>query len=194
MAQRNKAQSIVDVIDKLENDLNGGGMTVGDLVDEFGSRSFGPIITLLGLACLTPLGAIPGVPAIIGACLILICGQIIIGNSRLWLPQNLRSQDLDKDEICKAINKGRPIVRRVDRVIKVRWEHLFTPVSKRLAAGLCILLAIALVPLELIPFAVSLPALALTFLGLSFTNHDGFLLVAGVVTALTSAIAFMTLL
>jgi len=187
MANSNAARSIVDILDALASDVSEGGMTLADLLNEFGSRSFGPLIALLGLLCLSPLGAIPGLPAVIGITLVLVCAQIVFGRSHIWLPRQLRERSFDQKDVCSAIDKTRPIVKRADRLIKTRWEQLFTPASKRAAAGLCILLAIALIPLELVPYAVALPALALTLIGLSFINHDGFLLVAGLIVTVLSA-------
>ena len=45
---------------------DGDELRVEDLLEAYGTRSFGPLIAILGLIALSPIGAVPGIPALLG--------------------------------------------------------------------------------------------------------------------------------
>ncbi|MBR9790503.1 MAG: exopolysaccharide biosynthesis protein [Gammaproteobacteria bacterium] len=64
-----------DLLDKTT-----GEVSVGDVVNKFESRGFGPFLLLPALIALLPTGAIPGVPSICGVTLCIICLQMAFGD------------------------------------------------------------------------------------------------------------------
>ena len=69
-----------NVLERAINEVEGDKVTFGDILDLFGSRSFGPIIVLLGmLVTVPPIGAVPGLPMIVGVIIILFTVQIVFG-------------------------------------------------------------------------------------------------------------------
>lgn len=63
---------------------------------------------------------------------------------------------------------------------------LATPQVYKLAAGLCILLAVVVPALEIIPFGAAIPMFAIAGFGLGMTLKDGLLMLLGFVfSALT---------
>ena len=78
-----------DLLDKTT-----GEVSVGDVVNKFESRGFGPLLLLPALIALLPTGAIPGVPSICGVTLCIICLQIAFGDEHPWLPAVLKNRSL----------------------------------------------------------------------------------------------------
>lgn len=87
---KNKVSDIMDdLLDKTT-----GKASVGDVVNKFESRGFGPLLLLPALIALLPTGAIPGVPSICGVTLSIICLQIAFGDEHPWLPAVLKNRSL----------------------------------------------------------------------------------------------------
>ena len=78
-----------DLLDKTT-----GKASVGDVVNKFESRGFGPLLLLPALIALLPTGAIPGVPSICGVTLCIICLQMAFGDEHPWLPAVLKNRSL----------------------------------------------------------------------------------------------------
>jgi hypothetical protein len=163
-------------------------VSIQDVLHAFAGRGFGPILVLIGLIVVTPLGAIPTVPTIMAVLLFLIAIQRLIGRRRPWIPRQLRERSVDQHRLIRALDKAQPWARRVDYVIKPRLTFLFGPVIDYVLAAIGVLLALLMPPLEFIPFAGAIPGLATLMLGLALTAHDGLLaLFAVVLTTATLA-------
>src|SRR3569832_764957 len=63
-----------------------GRVSVADLMGMLGERSFGPLLLVPSLIAVAPVGAIPGLPAITSAVIVLIAGQILLGHAHFWIP------------------------------------------------------------------------------------------------------------
>ena len=108
----------------LETAIEEGGegtISVGDLLNMFGHRSFGPIITLLGLlVVLPPLGGIPGLPAVIGVIILLFSIQILFGADHIWMPSFVEKRSIETSKLKEAEDKVKPWLERIDRMITER--------------------------------------------------------------------------
>ena len=54
------------LLDEAIDAADGDELRVEDLLEAYGTRSFGPLIAILGLIALSPIGAVPGIPALLG--------------------------------------------------------------------------------------------------------------------------------
>lgn len=163
-----------NVIERTINDIDGDKITLGDVLDLFGDRSFGPVIAFLGLlVVLPPLGAIPVLPAIIGLLIVMFCVQIIFGASHIWVPGFIEKRSIPKDKLIAADNRAHPWLRRIDRLISERLEFLTGRISVVIAAIVVSLLALLMIPLEVVPFAVAAPGIAIVLFGIAFVARDG---------------------
>ncbi len=193
MTEQQTSHALTDIIDQLE-ERSTDTLSIDDTLSAFGTRLFGPFITAVGLICISPVGALPGLPAILAIAIILLSGQILLGRSHLWLPGAIRDRRVKGKHAREALRKMRKVARPIDRVITPRFEFLFNSMSKRVVAAICILLALSMIPMEVVPYAVLVPATALCFFGLALINHDGLLLIAGGVATLGGAVAFWLIL
>ena len=161
-------------------------MTIGSVVDALGSRSYGPFLVAPALLVLTPIGAIPAVPSILAAIIILFAVQIAIGRDHLWLPGFVKKAGASSDRVETSVEKLRPIAKRLDRWFHGRLEWLTRGPAMRIAAAGCIALALTVPPLELLPFASAAPMAAIAAFGLAITIKDGALMIAAVVLMLAA--------
>ncbi|MEZ6022336.1 MAG: exopolysaccharide biosynthesis protein [Hyphomonadaceae bacterium] len=71
-----------DVISTAIENADGDKVTVGELLDLYQHRSFGPIFTVLGLlTIIPPLSGIPGLPSVAALIIILFSVQMLLGMS-----------------------------------------------------------------------------------------------------------------
>jgi hypothetical protein len=152
---------------------NGDQVSLGEIREAIGGRSFGPLLTVAGLLALTPVGVIPGAPTALAVMVALIAGQLLIGVKAFWLPKALLRLSVKAERLDKAVEAARKPARVVDRILKPRLAWLTGPIGSRLVATVCILVAAAIPPLEFVPFAVFAPAAAITAFGLGLLARDG---------------------
>ena len=96
---------------RLAEAAEGERVSLGDMVDAFDARAYGPLIVLFAAPNVLPV-ALPGISAVLGAPLILLTAQLMIGLRRPWLPGFLRRRSLARIELRVA---GRRIVPRLHR-------------------------------------------------------------------------------
>ncbi len=177
-----------DTLDTAIEGGNGDDISIADALDIFGTRSFGPILILLGLiAVLPPMGAVPGVPAAVGAIVILFSFQIMIGRDHIWLPTILSKRSISRASLKKARKKTAPWLRWADGLVAERLTWAVDGPAT-VAAGIVVtLLSLAMIPLEIVPFAVAVPGSAIALVGLALTARDGIVMLTAMALSILSA-------
>lgn len=167
---------------------DGESVSLGDVLESYSDRTFGAIFTILGLLVVVPpIGGIPGLPAIVGAVLLLFSIQKLFGRSHVWLPGFINSISMSKSKLHSAEEKAGPVLSRIDALITDRLTWAVSGPARYGAAILVSLLALALIPLELVPFAVALPGLAITFVGVALLSRDGALMLIAYAISIIAA-------
>lgn len=161
-------------------------LSMRQVVESVGSRSFGPMLLIMGITLFSPLSGIPGMAVFAGLFVMLIAVQMLVGRKNFWLPAFILDRSVPQDKLVKAINWVKPTARRIDRLIKPRLNFMLHPSSTYLIAGLCVTVAAALPFLELVPFSSSIVGLALAILGLALVAHDGLLVLIAVAFIITA--------
>src|SRR5690606_24790035 len=119
-------------------------------------------------------------PSLIGIMVMIVSAQVALGRRQVWLPQRLARATLRGDRVQKALGFGRPAARVVDKVVRRRLAFATEGVGLRLAALACLLTAITMPPLEVLPFAATGAGAVIAAFGLAITVHDGVLMLAAV--------------
>jgi hypothetical protein len=163
------------------------GVTLDTVQDMAGRSAFGPMILLPGLVALSPLSGIPTLPTILGTIVILIAAQLVIGRHEVWLPQRLLRARLSRERVDKGMRFLKPVARAVDKVIKPRLAFATKDFAQRGAALMCILVAMTMPPLELLPFMATSAGLILSIFGLAITVRDGVLMLFALALTLAGA-------
>lgn len=174
---------ILDCLDEVAKEHR--KVSIGDILDAIGNRSYGPALMIPALLELTPIGAIPGVPTFIAVILGLIALQMLFGKRHLWLPGFIRNRSVSAEKVEKSSKKLRKMAAFLDKWFHGRLKALTTGVPVRIAAVLIIGLCATVPPLELLPFASSGPMLAVAAFGLALMVRDGLLML--IATALSLA-------
>lgn len=143
------------------------------VVEGFGQRSFGPVMILCGLCMMTPLGAIPGLPAAFGLIVIVFAIQLLFRRPTPWMPEILRKVKIPADKLIFVRRKTQPILAKIDNVIRPRLLWATLGPMQVLAALMAIVVSATFVPLGAVPFGVVPSAFIVGLLGLGITARDG---------------------
>jgi hypothetical protein len=161
---------------------------VRELRDIIGRRSFAPLLLAVSLVGFTPLGGVPGVPTVLATIVVLIAVQIVMGFDALWLPNFLLDREVEGQKLARGVRSLRPAARVVDRAIRPRLVFLTERPYSYASAVACLMIALTVPPLELVPF-VDLPLwAALVAFSLAMVAHDGLLVIAAFVLTITGAV------
>lgn len=181
--------SLGDVLDRLElAQKDGEVVRIEALLEAMGRRSFGPMLLVPGLLVLSPVSGIPGVPTLSGAIVFLIAIQLLIGRKYFWLPGWILNRGISYLIFKRSLAVMRPIARVVDKVLRQRLVWIAESAGVHVVAAACILVAVTIPPLELVPFAATAAGVAITAFGLALIGRDG---VLGIIALLFCAACFM---
>lgn len=176
--------NINDILDQLETLADERDrVSLGDAVEAFGNRSYGPFLLVPALIEISPIGSIPGLPTVLAAVIILFAAQMVWGRQHLWLPGFLKRRSAKAETVRKATDKLRGIARWTDRWFHGRLPALTGGVFVRIAAAASIALALTVPPLELLPFASTAPMAAIAAFGLALLVRDGVLMIVAIALA-----------
>ena len=168
-------EELLNQLSQLRDD-EGDGVTVRELLSAVGPRAYGPIILLLGFVSISPLTLVPGANWLFALVIILIASQIAVGRPYPWLPKRLLETSFPHKYLLQSLEMGRPWARRVDAFTRLRFDILTEPPFLQLVSLICILAAILIFPLGLIPLGPLLPGIAILLFGAGLAARDGILL------------------
>ncbi|WP_280549307.1 MULTISPECIES: exopolysaccharide biosynthesis protein [unclassified Halomonas] len=155
-------------------------VSLGAILDSLGRRSFAPFLLIAGLVTLAPLiGDIPGVPTLMALLVVLSCVQLLAGRNYIWLPAWLLERRVSRERFTKATRWMERPACWVDRLLKRRLVQLTRPPAHLPVALTCLLIALAMPPMEVVPFTANGAGLALTLFGLALLANDGLMALLG---------------
>lgn len=180
-------ESVGDVLDRVEELANKEGQVcLGHLVEALGGRSYGPFLLKPALIDISPIGGIPGLPTFLGLVIIIVAAQILFGRKHLWLPSFLARRSISAEKACKSTAKLRRLAGWLDRTFHGRMPKFTKGPFVRVAAVFCILLALTVPPLEILPFATTAPMAAIGAFGLALLVRDGLLMIIATILAVAA--------
>ena len=168
-------------------------VSLGDLLDAVGKRSFGPLLLFAGIIMSAPgISDIPSVPTTVGIFVLIVSGQILFGRDHFWLPGWLLRRSVSSKRLLKlAASKW---VRRpaawVDKFVTERLRIFAGPKSSYIVALITTILALIAPITELVPLSgVGVGAAILCF-GISLIAHDGLMNLIGLaISVITTTLA-----
>ncbi|MGP1352204.1 MAG: exopolysaccharide biosynthesis protein [Parasphingopyxis sp.] len=168
-----------DVLDEAIESGHGDTISLQDILDEFGTRSFGPVVVIISLVIISPIGSVPGLPIALGAAIVLLAAQIVFDRSHPWLPRRMLDTGFDKHKAEAFRDKAHGTLEKLDRLIQPRMEWATGRIALLFASLCLIFLSLTMVPLEFVPFAVTLPGAAMLIFGVGLTARDGLMMLIG---------------
>lgn len=167
-----------------ESAAGAGRVSVNDILNGVGERSFGPVVLVAGLITLAPLiGDIPGVPTILGLVVLLTLGQLLFHRRTIWMPSWISQRSVPQDKLLKGLDWLQKPARFLDRWTGPRLVFMADGPGLYVMAIICMLVALAMPAMEVVPFSANGGGAALTAFGLAIVARDG--LLAIVATSLT---------
>lgn len=156
-------------------------VAVQDVLEAFGDRAFGALMFVFAAPAALPMP--PGFSALLGAPLLFITAQLMVGRRTLWLPRVISGRTMKLSDFVSVMEKLSPYLTWLERRLRPRLSFLYNPWSDRVIGLICLVLAIIIVlP---IPFTHMLPSLGLAAFGLGLAERDGVVgMIGGVLTAL----------
>jgi hypothetical protein len=186
LPRRPRAERLTDILARLA-ESGTGSVTLADVVAAVGERSFGAVLVILAIPNMVA-SLVPGLSIVLGLPLLLVSLQLLYGADRPWLPQRLARLEMQRHDLRRIVERMRFALRRLERAVKPRLEHLATDWAERLIGLGCLLLSL-LVFLP-IPFANLVPATGVLLFGFALLERDGLVALAGAGIVIVSAALF----
>lgn len=177
--------NLQQVLERIQQATEGSGrITFGQILDTIGSRSFGVWFLLAGVITLAPvIGDIPGVPTVIAVFVILTAVQLLMRRDRFWMPQWIVSRSVARSRMDRSLRWMQRPARFVDRFVHPRLTIFVQNGAVHAIAGVCLVLALLMPVMEVVPFSANGAGATLTAFGLSLTARDGLMAILGYVFA-----------
>lgn len=186
--------SVNKIVEKLDDAAEGEEVTVGKIIEKFGKRTYGPLLFVIGLISLSPLGAIPGASLLFASLIIILMAQFIFRSGAPWIPDWIKNACVNSDRFTSGLDKIRPTLGKLDGLVRERLTALSEPPWSYGMALIAILLALVMYPLALVPWGVAPPSFALCMIGLGIATRDGVILIIGWIIAVAAMAAAAWLL
>ncbi len=189
MTEQNEFQSLQELLNRIhEISQKDEDVSVGEIIEMVGDRSYGPLLLIAGLLTLAPIiGDIPGVPTILGAIVFLFSVQLLFGREHFWLPKFLLERSVSGKKMNKGVEWLQTPAKWIDKLLKPRFGLLVKDTAVYIIAFMCLMIASVMPIMELVPFSANAAGAALTVFGLALIARDGLLLIIALI--LTGAIA-----
>jgi hypothetical protein len=164
------------VLEQLEAAVEGRVVSVGDVVEKLGRRSFPAVILIPALLAASPASGIPGLTAVVGLIVALVVAQMLWNRECLWLPAFIATRTISAERLCQAIGWMRRPVGFAERFLRPRLTFLMA--RPMVLLPLLVMLAIALfMPvMEIVPTSGSIAGTAVAFFAASLLTRDGLLM------------------
>ena len=190
-----RSMTLYEMLAKMQPRRQQDVFEFGEFWDVMEKRGFGPMLAFPSFLACTPIGAVPGVPSLAGATILLIALQILLGRRHQWLPQKIMSIECEADQLRSVVEKAKPYATRIDRFLVPRCFFMRHTLFSSLIALCCIGCGLIMVPLELIPFMGFIPALAVFIMAIGMAADDGAVALIGVsISAFGFTLGFRQLL
>lgn len=189
MSSERQTKKITELIDSFLDEIDGKKVRVGEIYHVLGKRTYGSFIFFIGLLTLSPLGAIPGIGIICGLTAFLIAIQYFFKKGGPWLPSIILDREVSSQKAKKSLKKTRPYVEWMEKYLKPRMVFFTRPPFNFLVMGVVIMMSATMIVLTVIPWAITLPALALVLLGLAIISGDGIVMIAGLLLSVGSLVS-----
>lgn len=187
--------SVCDILGKLREIADSKDkVSIGDVLDAIGDRSYGPAIMIPALIEITPIGGIPGLPTFLALIIAITAVQLLFGKEHLWLPGFIQRRSVSSEKLHKAADKLNGIARKLDKWFHGRMPRFVKQPWPRIAAAIVVLLCCTVPPLELLPFASTAPMLAIAAFGLALLVRDGLLMLIALGLSIAAVVVGIGLL
>lgn len=182
-----RPRAFSEVVEKL-GERRGETLCLGEVVEAFGDRAFGPVMFFFALVNLMPWP--PGGTTLTGAPLLLLSMELAWGRDELWVPRWSERVAVKRATFRSLSRRFQPGLKLTERLSRPRLHFLTSSFGQGLIGLACVFLSIVLV----LPIwgANLLPAVAVGFFSLGVMQRDGLAVIVGwLLTGATVAVLFV---
>ena len=180
--QRQIPDSVEEIIDEVEEaGARRERVSVGDVVDEIGAGAFPVIMLVPALVMISPASGIPGLSSVCAAIIALSAVQMAIGRRSIWLPKFIVNRTVSRSRMDTAMHWLERPARWIDHVTRKRLSALTRRPANLLPVLACIVIALVVPALELVPFSASAAGAAIALFSLGLVAEDGLFVLVGFV-------------
>lgn len=188
-------QNLTGLLDTLERAAKSDSVSIRQILEEMGDRSFTPLILAISVLLISPISGIPTVPTISAVIMVLIAAQKVLGRDHLWLPDVIARREVASKKFRNGIDWLRKPCGWVDRHSHERLSVLTHRPLRLVGFALCVLIPLCWPPLELLPMVTSVGALAIALIAFGMLTHDGLYVLLGyIVTGAAVGLAVFLIL
>jgi hypothetical protein len=162
------------LLDQAENEA----VTVGWLIEQLGTRSFGLTLFIMAVIAL-----VPGASTVIGVLIAWPAIQMMLGHHTPVLPGFFARRKISVARLARAIRFLVPRLRWLERLFRPRWPMQLWA-TERMTGVLVLLLGVTLI--SPFPFSHVIPAGVIMLLALAYLEEDGAALLVSLLAALSS--------
>jgi hypothetical protein len=171
------------VLDTLARESGRDRISVGELLSALGDRALGALLFIFAVPNVLPVP--PGTSAILGAPLVFLAAQLMLGRPP-WLPSFVANRSMTHVDFARVVRRVVPWLQRAEKMLRPRLSPLALPPMEYVIGLVCLLLAVVLVlP---VPLGNVLPALAISVLSLAVLERDGLWVLAGLGIAVSAGV------
>ncbi len=158
-------------------------ISVGDLLQALKRRALGALMFIF--AIITALPMPPGVSAVVGAPLVFLSAQLMLGMNA-WLPRIITDRSLSRVDFHRVVRAASPWLARAEGIMRPRFEFL----ARRPAVHVMGLVAFVMALLVLLPIpgANMAPSVAICIIALGLLERDGVWIVLGALVGIVSTV------
>jgi hypothetical protein len=174
--------------------VQGHVVTLRELLGYVGEQGLLVFSAILAMPFLIPV-SLPFMSTALGLPMLLIGVAVILGRLP-WLPDRLLNHSLPSDTVQQVLGRAQRTAERFEHLVKPRLPALTGSPLVNSVHGVTLVVVVLLLmaPLPLVPFANTLPAIAIILLCLGIAERDGVLLLIGYLVAFVSTAYIGTLL
>lgn len=165
------------LLQSLCSETEGDTVTVGDLLNAVGRRSYGPVLLLLGFIAISPLTIIPGANVLVALITLIFAVQMAFGRPYPWIPRKALEFSFPRKHLIAGVAMADKYVAQIDRFLKPRLTFLTQAPFAQLVALACVGAALVTLPLSFVPLGPVIPSLAVLLFGLAITARDGVVII-----------------
>ena len=189
MVNRSQNQSNLSAdLRELLSQGNARGITIGRLLQTLGDRGFGLLFIILSLPSALPVPA-PGYSTPFGIIITILALQLMAGRETPWLPGWATKKRIGRNLADTLIGAAVGFFKRVEHLIKPRWQFALAR-RGQILSGILIITMAALMILP-IPLTNTAPAMVIFVIGVAMVEDDGLGMVLSCALAVLALLLYL---
>ncbi|WP_240722601.1 exopolysaccharide biosynthesis protein [Poseidonocella sp. HB161398] len=175
-----------ELVGKLGEAASGETVSFDDILDAIGDTSFLPVLMVPALLVVSPLSGIPLFSTVCGLTIAFVAGQMVIGRTRLWLPEAVTRRRIHGRKAREAIGRLGGLARWLDRHATGHGSWAMRRPIRKGCEIACLVCGLAMPFLELVPFSSSILGLSVLLFAVAMLARDALFMSMGALLMATA--------